>query len=75
MSRVSQEVARALTNDLEPKYTKPSFVTEIVAVAKRLQRDQAHRRSLRMRLKQTDARIKTLKRELKALSSALQKGD
>lgn len=69
------EAFKALDNELEPIYAKPTHANVLIEIAKRLQRLQTRRKSLRASLKTIDADICTAKKELKAIAQAMAKGD
>ncbi len=72
---LAAEIAEAAFASVLPSYTKPKFQDELVRTAKRLQRLQTRKSSLRAHLRAVEADIKQTKRELKALCQQLQKGE
>jgi TolA-binding protein len=77
MTKLSQEIAtsdQVMRTELPARFVKPTHANVLVDTAKRLQRLQSRAAKLRKDLKHVTEQIKTAKRELKALTSAISAG-
>jgi septal ring factor EnvC (AmiA/AmiB activator) len=74
--RLAADIATASTLDTRPaRFVKPTESNMLIDIAKRLQRLQTRGAKLRKELKRNDTDIRHVKRELRALSQQLTRGD
>jgi hypothetical protein len=75
--RLAADVAAAShpSNELPARFVKPTHSNMLIDVAKRLQRLQTRGAKLRKDLKRNDADIRLAKRDLRALTQQISKGE